>query len=235
MSIASRYWTYAEILAKVQKDLDLEDEIFIQASEFLSYANEAVDEAEGIVHTLYEDYFLDKEGITLVSGTSEYSLPSKIFAHKIRRIIYRNGSRVYPVNRIRDWHKFEEYALDLVGGPLGNSAEYRYFIINQTAGSPKILFTPEVSEAGAFITVWFLRQANRFVATSDVLDIPEAANFVIQHIKNRCWEKEGHPNLSKGMMDLEKERSLLEGTLTAMVPDADNEIEMDLTFYQEMV
>jgi hypothetical protein len=234
MSIATRYWTYTELLTKVQMDLDLEGEIFIQPAEFLGYFNEAVDKSEELLHGLYEDYFLDKETITLVSGTSEYDMPSRIYAHKIRRVIYRNGSRSYTINRLRDWKKFELYALDQVGGSQGSAAEYRYFIINSSAGSPKFIFTPEVGEAGEYITVWFLRQANRFVTGSDTLDIPEAANFVMQYVKCRCYEKEGHPNLTMALGTLVELKSSLEGILAAMAPDADNEIEMDTSIYGEM-
>jgi hypothetical protein len=234
MAIATKFWTYSELKEKVERDLDLEGEVFIQPEEMQDYFNEGVDRAEEIVHTLYEDYFLDKDPITLVSGTNEYAMPSRIYAHKIRRVIYRNGSRVYPISRIKDWKKFEEYSLDLVGGSQGSAAEYRYFILNQTAGSPKILFTPEVGEAGAYVTVWFLRQANRFASNSDVLDVPEAANFVMQYVKCRCYEKEGHPGLIKALSDLTEMRLGLEGVLSAMVPDADNEIEMDTSFYGEM-
>lgn len=234
MSIATRFWTYADLKQKVERDLDLEGELFVQTGEMLDYFNEAIDKAEEIVHGLYEDYFLDKAAITLVSGTSEYSLPTAIYAHKIRRIVYRNGSTVYTVRRLQDWKKFEEYALDLVGGSQGSASQYRYFILNQAAGTPKLLFTPEVGEAGAYITVWYLRQANRLVSTTDTLDISEAASYVIQYVKCRCYEKEGHPNLSKAMSDLVEMRTSLEGILATMVPDADNTLEMDLSFYGEM-
>lgn len=234
MSIATRYWTYLELKEKVERDLDLEGEVFIQPAEILGYFNEAVDQAETLVHGLYEDYFLDKDTITLVSATSEYVLPTRIYAHKIRRIIYRNGSTVYAINRIKDWKKFEQYALDLVGGSQGSAAVYQYFLLNQAAGTPKLLFTPEVGESGTFVTVWFLRQANRFVDDSDVLDIPEAANFIMQYVKCKCYEKEGHPNTGLAMNVLVDAKTDLEGILAAMVPDADNEIEMDTSFYEEM-
>ena len=107
--------------------------------------------------------------------------------------------------------------------------------MNSTAGSPKILFTPEVEENGQYITVWFLRQANRLSAATDKMDIPEAANFVMQYVKCRVYEKEGHPNLSKALMDLQDFKGGLVGVLQTMVPDADNEIEMDTSFYQEFV
>lgn len=234
MSIATRYWTYAELKQKVEQDLDMEGETFVQPTEVLGYFNEAVDRAEECIHTLYEDYFLDKDTITFMSGTNEYALPSRIYAHKIRRIIYRNGTRVFAVPRVQDWRKFEQYALDLVGGTMGSASDYRYFILNQSAGNPRILFTPEVGEDGTFITVWFLRQANRFVTDTDILDLPEAANYVMQYVKCRIYEKEGHPNLAKALNDLQELRESLEGTLATMIPDADNEIEMDMSFYQEL-
>jgi hypothetical protein len=232
MAIASKYWTLAELTTKIERDLDLEGEIFIQPEELTGYINEAIDEAESEVHGLYEDYFLTKAAITLVSGTSEYSLPSSIYAHKIRRVTYRNGTKTYPVQRVRDWRKFERYEWQKVYGAQ-SEAEYQYFLLNSTAGAPTILFIPEVSESGAYITVWFLRQANFLVADADKMDIPEAANFVMQHAKVRCYEKEGHPNLPKAMADLERERALLQGILASMIPDADNEIEADTSFYEE--
>lgn len=233
MTIATKFWTYAELRDKVELDLDLVGETFIQPEEMLGYFNEAIDDAEKIVHGLYEDYFLDHQPITLVTGTDEYPLPSRIYAHKIRTILYRNGARAYDIGRLRDWKKFVQYNLDLVGG-ASSAAEYRYFLVNQVAGAPRILLTPEVVEDGEFLTVWFLRQANRLVSESDILDIPEAANYVMQFVKARCYEKELHPNLQLAILALGKEREDLEGILSAMVPDANNEIEMDLSFYSEM-
>lgn len=86
----------------------------------------------------------------------------------------------------------------------------------------------------ARITCWYLRQANRLVELTDILDIPEAANFVLRFMKNRVMEKEHNPMLQEGVRLLAEERSLMVSTLTAMVPDAENEIEPDFTMYEEM-
>ena len=40
------YQTYEQLRRKVEKDLDLEEELFITPSEMLGYANEAIEEAE---------------------------------------------------------------------------------------------------------------------------------------------------------------------------------------------
>lgn len=234
MSIASRYWTYAELLAKVEKDCDLEGEIFVQPAEMLGYANEAIDNAEKIVQNTYPDYFLDKDTLALVEGTNTVGLPSRIYAHKIRRITFRSGTQVYTISRVKDWRKFEEYEAEQAGSVTTDAL--RYFILNQSAGSPKILFTRNITsiEAAATVTCWFIRQGNRLVNTTDILDIPEAAGYVMQYMKFKCYEKEGHPNLGMAIAQLNAEEASLQAVLADMVPDADDELEMDTSFYEEM-
>lgn len=228
----SEYWTYAKIKDKIERDLDLQDEVFIDETELLEYANEAIREAEAEVHAIYEDYFLKRYALTLVQGVEEYVLPTDIYAHKIRRIVYRNGTKVYTIDRVKDWRKFEEYALENINK---SSNTYVYFVINETVASPKLLLSPPSKEDGQFVTVWYLRKANTLVDDTSICDIPEFINYVLQFIKVRCYEKEGgNPNLEKSMADLETQRQKMVSTLAAMVPDADNEIEPDLSLYSDM-
>lgn len=226
-----RSWTYLELATKVEQDLATEEELFIQPEELMGYFNEAVDEAEQEVLGLYEDYFLNKATLALVSGTEEYDLPADIYAEKIRRILYNNGGQIYTVHRIRDWKKFEEYTDTRT---YGTSEDYRYFLYNPSAGQYKLLLVPPARETGSYCTIWYLRNAAVFTASSDTLDIPEAANFVMQFVKNRIYEKEGSFNTEKSEKDLERQRELLKSTLANMVPDAANEIEPDMSAYEEM-
>jgi hypothetical protein len=212
--------------------MDLQEETFISDEELRTACNEAIDQCEQEVHTLYEDYFLTSDTISLVSGTERYTLPGRIYGHKIRRMVYENGSQVYKVRRIGDWKKFEKKAIE---GVNNTSTLYEYFLVNDTEGIPEILLVPRSSETGAFITCWYLRQANRLEVDGDILDIPEAANFVLRFMKNRVLEKERDPELiAHGEQKLEQERQLLVSTLAAMVPDAENDIEPDFTMYEEM-
>jgi hypothetical protein len=230
-----RYWTWTEIKTKVEQDLDLEDEDFVRESELMALANEAIDEAEAEIHTLYEDYFLKKTTIAVVAADSAFSIPtylSDIYGDKIRRIIYQLGSSstVYTVNRLKEWHKFEEKAM----ADTGTSMDlYQYMLVNQTAGAPQILLVPAARESGT-LTVWYLRNANRLTTGSDVCDIPEFINFIIWHIKCRVLHKEGNAGYQTALERLESERSRMTATLAARVPDTDNEIEMDLSAYEEM-
>jgi hypothetical protein len=229
----ARFWTYSEIKAKILRDLDCEDESFVQPSELLDYVNEAIDEAEAEIHSIYEDYFLTSATITLVSGTDAYSLPSDIYAQKIRAVLYKNGSTVTKIKRLPASKKFDIYTDNLT--TTESAGNYDYFLKNTTAGTPQIVFTPPPAESGAYITVWYLRNANRLTLDASVCDIPEFVSFVIQYVKVRVYEKEGHPNLSLAVAGLAHQRQMMTDTLTAMVPDGDNLIEADLSHYHEAV
>lgn len=228
-----RYWTWSEIKTKVEEDLDLQDETFIQPDELLGYANEAIKEAESEIHKLYEDYFLSSSPITLVSGTSEYAYPSNVYAMKIRRIIYQNGALIYRLDRIRNWQKFEK--LTIMNMYQGGSGNYGWMTVNRTAGEPKIILAPVPLENGQFLTVWYIRTANELVEDTDICDIPEFVYFVMQYMKVRCYEKEGHPNLPNAVAMLEAQREQMLSTLQDQTPDAADEIEADMSYYEEMV
>lgn len=226
-----KFWTWAEIRAKVERDLDLEGETFITPDEMLGYANEAIDEVERTVHTLCQDYFLTRASISLVQGQEAYDLPPNIYAMKVRSIVCREGASAWRVERIRDWHKFEQYETEQTDG--GDQYQYGYFIINATAGQPQFLLAPTPTSTGT-LKVWYLRNANNLVLDTDVCDIPEAANYVMQYIKVRCYEKEQNPMLQKAIEDLATEKTTTISTLSSQVVDNANEIETDTRLYDDM-
>lgn len=223
---------YSEIVTKITNDLTLEGEDFVVPEELLGYANEAIRKVEAEVHTINEDYFLSKLPLTLVSGTDSYDLPTNVYAHKIRRLIYQNGTTVYTIQRLKDWKKFEKQAVAAV---TTSGTVYGYLLDNSISGQPQFLFSPPVKESGQFVTCWYIRTAAKFTgADDDICDIPEFINYVLQFIKVRCYEKEiGHPNLPIAKADLEDEKRQMVETLTGMVPDAENDVEADMSFYEE--
>lgn len=226
-----KYWNWGQIKAKIRRDLDLEAEVFVRPEELCGYANEAIDEAEAEIHGMYEDYFLSRRTIDLVEGQEEFDLPDDIYAHKIRRIVYNDSSQVYTVTRIQDWKKFEQHNITSV---FSTTDLYQFFFLNTVPGEPKILLVPRSRDVGPYLNVWYLRQANRLEEDSDICDIPEFYNFIFQYMKVRIYEKEGHPNLGKAVSDLEQQRRQMTSTLAQIAPDAQNEIEMDSSFYEEM-
>ncbi len=228
-----RYWTKSELVEKIEADLDLQEETFISTTELDGYINEGIDEAEAEIHEICPDYFLKRGAVTLVSGTDEYTLASDIYANKIRGVFYRNGSTKYKIDRLKDSQKLMEYE-EMYGE--SSASNYSYFLINETAGSPKMLLMPMPAESGAYIKYWYYRNANRLSVDADVCDIPEFASFVIQFAKVRCYEKEvGHPNLGLALAALEQQREQMKVTLANMVPDGDNSIELDMSNYEEQI
>lgn len=226
------YWTWGQIKAKVERDLDLEGESFITADEMLGYANEAIDEVERQIHALCEDYFLTRAPLTLVSGQENYALPANIYAMKIRALVYRSGTNVWKLERLRDWHKFEHYEVEQTG--QSGQAQYGFMIVNTTPGAPEILLAPTPNESGAFLQLWYIRNANALVDDTSVCDIPEAVNYIMQYIKTRCYEKEQNPMLQKAVSDLEVEKQTTIATLSHMIVDNSNEIEPDTRLYDDM-
>lgn len=218
--------TYAELLADLQKELDLEDETFITPDEFLSYFNRGVDDVESAIHTIYEDYFLTKTSVSLVSGTSEYSLPSDIYAQKIRGIFYNNGTtKKYEIRQIR---KLQE--TDFLDQPTD---DYKYVITNSSVSGLKIAIYPTPNETSSYVTMWYIRNAKRFSSDSDVCDIPEFTPVIIQYVRWKCLAKEGHPDTDAARQDYERMKQNMVETLTNRVPDEHNEVLMDLSFYND--
>lgn len=228
-----QYFTYAELANKVLRDLGLEQEEIVRPVEMLGYCNEAIDEAESEIHTCYEDYFLTSATISLVQGTSTYSLPANIYANKIRAVLYTVGNTIYTIPRIKEFGKFIDIMLS---NSTGTGCEYRYFIVNDSAAAGiKLQLVPPVRETSAnAVTIWYLRNANRLAADTDICDIPEFSQFVIQWMKMRCYEKSGDSRtpFAAGLVDAQRKQMV--ETLTAMVPDGDNELEADLSHYRDM-
>jgi len=227
----SDYWTWGQIKAKVEQDLDLEEETFIQPDEMLGYANEAIREAEAEIHGLYEDYFLKRSTISLVSGQEEYDIPTDIYAHKIRRLVYQNGTTIYEVKKLRDWKKFELLAEGQSQSP--NTVQF-YMLHNSNPGAPQMLLTPTPDENGPYLKLWYLREANKLAVESDICDIPEFINFVLAFIKLRCNEKDQNAgNIQNSLATVDFERKTMLTTLANMIPDANNQIEGDFSHYLE--
>ena len=72
------------------------------------------------------------------------------------------------------------------------------------------------------------------IDSDSVCDIPEFVDYILQFMKVRCYEKEGHPNttMAMGLLDYKKKNMI--NTLSNMVPDGDNLLDQDNSFYWEM-
>lgn len=225
-------FTYTDLAQKLQNDLDCEDLDFLNGSEeLLGYINEAIDDAESIVHTLGLDshYFLSQSTITLASGTADYSLPSNIFANKIKRMFYINGNKKYEIFRVRDIRETPYFQ-------TGDDYKYLPITTTGTANNMRIRFYPTPAESGAYVQIWYIRNVAEMTTadtSTNVCEIPESQNLVMQHCKMRIYEKMGHPNLMAAVEMLKAQKELMIETLREMVPDENTIVEPDLSFYED--
>lgn len=229
------YFNWTTIKQKVERDLMTEDELWVDEDELIGYANEAIRDCEALIHGLYEDYFLTYTPITFTAGQEKVDLPDDIYAFKIRRFLFEKDATRYPIQRIKDWYKFENKSLsDYNQG----ETRYQYFLTNSLDdGDAKILLSPVIrgEDAGTYGKLYYIRNVRQLTITgNDTCDIPEFINFIYAHMKTNIYAKEMHPNLAREDAKLIKQKELLEGTLATMIPDADNEIEPDFDLYEEM-
>ena len=229
------YKTLLEIKTEINNALDLANEEFLATGELTAYINDGIRQAEAKIHGIYEDYFRTEANINLVTGTSEYALPTTIFANKIRGVGYNNGPIIYPVRKYRENEFATKVAFDRYAGGVGNQDDYQYFLKNDTAsGGIKLVLVPASRETlTSGLKIWFLREANILALDADKCDIPEFYQFVVQYAKVRVMEKDNHPGLQTGLLLLNKFEQTMISTLSTMIPDSDNTVEADYSHYQE--
>lgn len=215
--------TWSDLKDRVQAEMDTEDEDFVSDPELLGYANAGIARVEALILNLNEDYFLaEPVPITLVQGQSAYSLPTDIYAQKIREIIYDNGAENYEVKRIRQIREIS----NIVAGE-----RYRYICTNSYTNGVKLNIYPAPSEAGNLMTLWYLRNATKITSLSDEIDLPEAIEFLNAFIKEQIINKERNTINAPPSPALMKEEELLMTTLHQRFVDEEKDELTDLEEY----
>ncbi len=166
-----KLWTYSEVRDKIERELDLEDEIFVTPDELIGYVNKSISLAESAILKIDEDYFLSVMHVPLVGGQSEYNYPFDIYAYKIRGIEYSAGATIYPVQRFRRMGKFDSVEIANYY-PVNNW--YAYTTINKAAdGLAKFVLIPtsketsqvtypqSLNQTAAPMKMYYIRHANR--------------------------------------------------------------------------
>lgn len=220
--------TLTQIQNKLKYDCNIFDGTFIDIdTELLGYLNEAIDDCEALIHKLYEDYFYVISTFSLVSGTNTVSLPSDIFANKIRFLGYNDGSnKKYEIKRF-------QRPLDTLYYTDSN-LPYKWLPTNTTASGQKIMLFPTPNESNSFGVIHYIRNAKKLVSASDECDIPEFINFIYAHTKWNIARKEKYGlDLNEAKSHLEGEKELLETTLSDMVVDEGNTVRADFSFYND--
>jgi len=229
--------TLNEIRSKIQRDLDLEVEEFIQPLEMIEYINDAITLAEAKIIDLglRDKYFFARTKLSIVQGAEDIELPSNIYANKIVKLVYSNGTEIYPMKPMDREKMFEEIELINSAGsaPL---IFYRYLIRNDTPGGEVIQIVPKARQTLTDVIVcWYYRDANRLSADTDLCDLPEISiQFVYQYVRVRVYEKEKGASWLQAKQDLMKIEVDMLTTLQQQIADSDlTKVEQDFSAYEE--
>ena len=242
-------WSLEEILNKVKRDFDLENNRFVSDQEIISYINDAIDAAETQIHTYSLDnwYFSTFIRKDIQAGQNGYTLPKNIYATKILGLTQRIEDREYDVALATGHDKFSFFSNRNVDRLRGDSDQvFTYLILNrdrmvvdangnEVPEGYRIWLSPTPSETIIKgLTIYYIRNARRLQNLSDLCDIPEFVNlYIIPHVKNTISLKENYGNSSQFTEQLAMAEKRMQLTLENMIPGSDNLIEADLSFYED--
>lgn len=146
--------TYSALQLFVQNKLDLRDEDFISDDEFYEYVEEALKYCEAEIHKLNieDQYFVAQAPIQLVNGQFDYALPANIYANKILRVVYSNGSVTTTIKRLTKQARFETSDYERKYGVV-TQGSYGYMLVNNDVRSgPKMRIFPTPTESSGVVT-----------------------------------------------------------------------------------
>lgn len=220
--------TLLDFVGWIKEDLDLDtpdgEHPFISTDQIKRHVRYSARKAASIIHNLYEDYYLKVAYLPIVAGTQSYSLPTGIYANKIRRIIYDDGSTSYRIDRIQDINEI---------APITENEDYRYIILNDT--EPKITIYPAPRETSATsIKIYFIRETKQLLLDTDECDIPEFDDFILAEAKYRCLFKDfANPIRADLKEEAIEQRQLMIASLTNRQPDDQTLMKADFSHYEE--
>ena len=224
--------TWSEIKAEIQTEYDLSEEVFVNADELMTYANQGLEELGREIHVINDNYFSAEAPLALTAGSDEYSLPTNIYANKINLIWYNSGGSPTAIGSVAYEIKPLKKLTDIAS--VGPSSLYKYRIKNNTI--PKLKFYPASLETSSTnVTIFYRREVSLFTADTDLLDIPEAKQFIKQYVVEKAKNKEAMTPDAPPSDRLSYMKKTLLDSLEHMIDDDNNEVEINMDHYEESV
>lgn len=132
-----------------------ENQATFEAEDFLEFADEELLLAlVPVIISLHEDFLLYEVEVPLEAGKSEYEIPSRAVANKLRDVQYKpDPSTLLEMTRIGIGERFADYNS---GG--GNDSVKRYYIKNN-----KIVLTPALgntSASGSLVFIFYIKPSS---------------------------------------------------------------------------
>jgi hypothetical protein len=229
------YKTKLQVVQKIERELDLEEEVFIQDEEMNDYINDAITLIEAKMNTLgfRDQYYLTRSTISLVTGQADYALPTNLYEGKIKEVVYSVGATIYKVEPMQNSASAE--AIEHLNR-FSTNEFYKYRIRSDAANANYFQLIPKSRETAAnAIVIEYYRDLQRVSSDNDLVEVPEIAlQFLYQYVKVKVLEKEGHALLGQAKADLEAIEEEMVSTLSGqLVDDSQNLLELDKQIYEE--
>lgn len=221
--------TRAQLRTRIQTEMDLLDEPGVSTAEYNYSLQEAMSVVGAKIRGLYEDYFLKRGTLSLVSGTSDVSYPTDCFANKVRALLYRNGSVVCKIPRLKSMNQYLE--AEMTANFAIWSPQTAKFIPMDTA--MKLIPTPTETASNVLIC-WYIRDLVAMTSDSDECDIPEWEHVVVAYAKDVIARN--HPGLAdpeETAKKLDAMMTLMESDLSNRSPDDEDFVPRDMSTYEE--
>lgn len=228
------YKTFGDLRTQVSRELDIEDEEFIQPQELIEYFNSAIRmvESEIVKMGLRDKYLIVEDYINVVAGQQDYDLPADIVDTKIRKLVYRDNNTIYTLKPLKGEDSFE--AEEIMN--LYTSSEYYYYMIYKVGSDYKLRLVPKASKSVTNgIRIIYFKDLNRYTDDLDECDVPEICyEYILSYVRYRCYAKETHVNTEGEKGALNELLGLMRETLQGQVADPDMDlIDQDLSHYGE--
>jgi len=228
--------TLLDIRTQIKDDLDLNEETFVTDVDVDRFINDAIETAEAEIHDLYEDYFMADIITPIAIGENKFDYPADIYGNKIRKIVYKESaaaknSTSHEVKQEKDILRAisrDNYEIDSVNPTLTWTPS------NNAGEGRKIRTYPATGRAGVLV-IYYIRNAARLSLDTDICDIDEFERFIVQAAKTAVLFKDGDPRFTESKALEEQLKTAMVNTLSNMVPDNNDEVELDLGHYDDMV
>lgn len=228
------YKTYGALREEIEREVDTEEEEFVQPDELMAYTQDAVNEAAAHIHKLglEDDYFLKRVQYSLTVGQTSLQMPADIYITKIRSLLYSTPEKTYQIKKIKGKDRFEMTEFIKLNSTSGEY--YRFQMMNDSdAGYVAELIPQSYEDRANCITLYYIREAVQIVDDNSLIDIPQFYYFIKAFVKWKILDKEGNPRAAEARAEKMEAQQLMLETLAEMVPDYDSEIPQDLSNYEE--
>jgi hypothetical protein len=173
----------------------------------------------------------DATSVVITHATTQEGGALNIYANKLKHVQYKSDStNYYQIRRLKTKNiAFIEEQLPTNNHNLWYDIQY-----DSTRKGQQIVFypTPQLSVTGG-VRLWYVRNAERVASLTDLVDMPDAHPYIYSFVKVKVARKELSPLLGAYENEMERSLTKLREAFSTMIPDETEEIERDMSFYND--